>query len=74
MRYDIFVGYRSIQTPGHLRPPNQTPGQLRPLQLRPPNSDPSIQTPLGSELFKNVYVTQNRQYGSARYIYIYIYI
>ena len=46
--------------------PNQTP-KLRPSQFRPPIP---IQTLIGSELF----VTQNTQYGSARYIYIYIYI
>ena len=58
-----------IQTPAQLRlqlrPPQFKPLQLRPSQIRPsrprpPNSNPlNIQTPIGSELFGNVYVIQN---------------
>ena len=66
-------------------PPNSNPSQFRPSQFRPPpDSNTQTQTlpiqtlsqfrhqnPSGSELFRNVYVTQNTQYGSSRYIYIY---
>ena len=56
-----------IQTPHDSDQPNSDHSRFRPSQPRPPNSDPSIQTPVGSELFKNVYVTQNRH---SVYIYI----
>ena len=66
-----------IQTP-QLKPlpiqslPTQTPGQFRPLQIIPQTHPFSIQTPISSELFKNVYVTQNTQYISARCYILYI--
>ena len=62
-------GLQVIQTPPDSDHPNPDHWTVQtPRQFRPPNSNPPNADSIGSELFRNVYVTQNTQYGSTRYI------